>query len=183
MAFKAKNGSKWKHHWSWPFLHISIELLVLVAGRISANHRISGLTGKAGQEFSPKIVYFWRSKMFLHICTVGLGSTNSASEVGMVENVKLNHDLDTNFCNLSPFLRHSVLVHWNVAYIYQIAISLNEWCLSSSKIRSVVSNLTSGDARLLKDSIQRSQFPPILAKLSNNIPSYSTYMFLSKNVD
>ena len=109
MVFKAKNGSKWKHHWSWPFLHISIELLVLVAGRISANHRISGLAGKAGQEFSPKIVYFWRSKMFLHICTVGLGSTNSASEVGMVENVKLNHDLDTNFCNFSPFLRHSAL--------------------------------------------------------------------------
>ena len=109
MVFKAKNGSKWKHHWSWPFLHISIELLVLVAGRISANHRISGLTGKAGQEFSPKIVYFWRSKMFLHICTVGLGSTNSASEVGMVENVKLNHDLDTNFCNFSPFLRHSAM--------------------------------------------------------------------------
>ena len=30
--------------------------------------------------------------MFLHICTVGLGSTNSASEVGMVENVKFNND-------------------------------------------------------------------------------------------
>ena len=41
---------------------------------------------------------------------MGLGSINSTSEVGMVKNVKLNHDLDTIFCNFSPFLRQNAML-------------------------------------------------------------------------
>ena len=65
MVFKAKNGSKWKHHWSWPFLHISIELLVPVAGRISANHRISELCRQAkARIFTENWVFFEDPKCF-----------------------------------------------------------------------------------------------------------------------
>ena len=35
--------------------------------------------------------------MFIHLCTVGLGFPNSASQVGMVKNVKLDHDFATFF--------------------------------------------------------------------------------------
>ena len=86
-----------KQYWSWPFLHISIDLWVAVANRISANHRISGLAGKAGQEFPPNIGFSRRSKRFLHICTVGLGPKISALQVHMVKNVKFDHDFGTIF--------------------------------------------------------------------------------------
>ena len=57
---------------------------------------------------------------------MGLGSTNSASEVGMVENVKLNHDLDTNFCNFSPFLRHSAMPSKfpKIGYVLGVKVSM-----------------------------------------------------------
>ena len=79
MAVTAKNASKCKNHWYQPFSQTSIDTLVPVADLISPNLRSSGFPGKPGQEFSPKIAYFWRSKMFLQVCTVGLGYKNSAS--------------------------------------------------------------------------------------------------------
>ena len=48
--------------------------------------------------------------MFLHICTVGLGSTISALQVGMVENVKFNDDLATFF---ATFFAKSYTVKWD----------------------------------------------------------------------
>ena len=47
--------------------------------------------------------------MFLHFCTVGLGSTISALQVGMVENVKFNDDLATFF---ATFFAKSYTVTW-----------------------------------------------------------------------
>ena len=46
--------------------------------------------------------------MFLHFCTVGLGSTISALQVGMVENVKFNDDFATFF---ATFFAKSYTVH------------------------------------------------------------------------
>ena len=99
MAVTAKNASKCKNHWYQPSLQTSIDTLVPVADLISPNLRSSGFPGKPGQEFSPKIAYFWRSKMFLQVCTVGLGYKNSASHVCVIENFKFDHVFCNNFCN------------------------------------------------------------------------------------
>ena len=113
MAFKAKSGRKRTYCVVRTLLHISIDRLVPVADLISPNLRSSGFPGKPGQEFSPKIAYFWRSKMFLQVCTVGLGYKNSASHVCMIENFKFDHGFCNNFCN-------------NWAKIWQCAICLCE---------------------------------------------------------
>ena len=99
MAFMAKSGRKRTYYVVRTLLHISIDRLVPVADLISPNLRSSGFPGKPGQEFSPKIAYFWRSKMFLQVCTVGLGYKNSASHVCMIENFKFDHGFCNNFCN------------------------------------------------------------------------------------
>ena len=99
MAVTAKNASKCKNYWYQPSLQTSIDTLVPVADLISPNLRSSGFPGKPGQEFSPKIAYFWRSKMFLQDCIVGLGYKNTASHVCMNENFKFNHVFCNNFCN------------------------------------------------------------------------------------
>ena len=99
MAVTAKNASKCKNHWYQPSLQTSIDTLVPVADLISPNLRSSGFPGKPGQEFSPKIAYFWRSKMFLQDCIVGLGYKNTASHVCMIENFKFDHGFCNNFCN------------------------------------------------------------------------------------
>ena len=88
MVLKAKNGRKWTHHCSWPFLQTSIDTIVPVADLISPNLRSSGFSGKAGQEFSPKIAYFWKSKLFLQMYTVRLGPKISALQVGIVQKSK-----------------------------------------------------------------------------------------------
>ena len=98
MVFKAKNGRKWKHHWYWAFLHIWIEVPVLVASLISPNFSSYELSGQPRQKFSPKLECSSNPKMFFHSCTVNLLSTNSASEASMVKHVKFDHVLDTIFC-------------------------------------------------------------------------------------
>ena len=109
MAVTAKNASKCKNHWYQPFSQTSIDTLVPVADLISPNLRSSGFPGKRGQEFSPKIAYFWRSKMFLQDCIVGLGYKNTASHVCMIENFKFNHVFCNNFCNNWAKIRQCVL--------------------------------------------------------------------------
>ena len=51
MAFMALGARKCKHHWSWLFLHIPIELLGPVAGRILANLTISELFRQSKAKF------------------------------------------------------------------------------------------------------------------------------------
>ena len=110
MAFKAKSGRKRTYCVVRTLLHISIDRLVPVADLISPNLRSSGFPGKPGQEFSPKIAYFWRSKMFLQVCTVGLGYKNSASHVCVIENFKFDHVFCNNFCNNWAKIRQCALV-------------------------------------------------------------------------
>ena len=118
MAVTAKNASKCKNHWHQPSLQTSIDTLVPVADLISPNLRSSGFPGKPGQEFSPKIAYFWRSKMFLQDCIVGLGYKNTASHVCMIENFKFNHVFCNNFCNNWAKIRQCAFVRWSVTELF-----------------------------------------------------------------
>ena len=55
MAFKAKNGHKWKHQWAWPLFQSSMKVLGLVAWRIFANFTILGFQASQGKEFYRKL--------------------------------------------------------------------------------------------------------------------------------
>ena len=98
MAFKAKNGRKWKHHWYREFYWNVEQYLGPVAKLISPNHRRYDVTGKPGQEFSEKTRYFYDSNMLIDVCTSFLGLSSSASQLGMVKHIKFDHILDTIFC-------------------------------------------------------------------------------------
>ena len=141
MAVTAKNASKCKNHWYQPSLQTSIDTLVPVADLISPNLRSSGFPGKPGQEFSPKIAYFWRSKMFLQDCIVGLGYKNTASHVCMIENFKFNHVFCNNFCNNWAKIRQCAVRTFSIngrpkrpslLFCEKIFLSTPMWILGSS---------------------------------------------------
>ena len=105
MAFKAKKGHKRTELWVWPLPKTSIELLRPVADRESAiiwdfrpfiflltKARQSDVTEFQGKSDIPKDF-----ENIFHICTVGLWSPSSALQVGMVKNVKFDHDFATFF--------------------------------------------------------------------------------------
>ena len=46
--------------------------------------------------FTKNCIYL-KNKIFIHICTMGLDPKISALQLGKVENVKFNHDLNTIF--------------------------------------------------------------------------------------
>ena len=67
MAFKPKKGRERSHHWVWPLVQISIDLLGLMARRISANHGIPGYVkflqpkqGSMTSWYSTKNQKFWK---------------------------------------------------------------------------------------------------------------------------
>ena len=63
--------------------------------------------------------------MFLHICTVGLGSTISTLQVGMVENVKFNDDLATFF---ATFFAKSYTVHY-FGFYFNLYVQIRLQCI------------------------------------------------------
>ena len=68
-----------------------------MASRILPNRTRYDVSGKPGQEFSPKIDYFCYSKMIPKYVPADLGLPSSACQSRMVKNNKLDHVFDTIF--------------------------------------------------------------------------------------
>ena len=71
-----------------------------MAEGILPNHRRYEISGKPGQEISPKIHIFDDSKMCIHLCTAHLGLPRSAPQLQIVKHEKLEHVLDTIFWDI-----------------------------------------------------------------------------------
>ena len=80
-----------------------------MAKRIVPNRRRSDVSGKAGQEFHQKLTVSDDSKMHIHYAQLVLGLPSTAFQLGMVKHDKLEHDLDTIFCEFWDESVHRVM--------------------------------------------------------------------------
>ena len=95
MAFLALGARKCKHYQSRLFLHIPIELLGPVVGRILANLTISKLYRQSKAKISTENCMLQNTVTLSSTMHSFFGVPSSASELGMVKHDKLDHVLDT----------------------------------------------------------------------------------------